>query len=61
MAEPLILFALVAKFEDQPEFLWTTPSVLRQPHEHAREVYERNAPGRYALRIARFVEVKEGA
>lgn len=57
---PLTLYALVAKFEDQPEFLWTTPSLVRQPHEHAREVYERNAPGRYALRIARFVEVKEG-
>ena len=46
---PMTLFALVAKFEDQPGFLWTTPSLVRQPHEHAREVYERNAPWRYAM------------
>lgn len=34
---PLILFALVATHDDGTDFLWTTPSVLRQPHEHARE------------------------
>ena len=56
---PLTLYALVARLGDGPEFFWTTPSVLRQPHEHARDVYERNAPGRYKMRIAKFVEVDE--
>lgn len=57
----MTLFALVATHDDGTDFLWTTPSVLRQPHEHAQQVYDRDAAGKYAMRIVRFVEVKEAA
>lgn len=56
----MTLYALVATHDDGTDFLWTTPSAQRQAHEHALQVYARDAAGKYAMRIVRFVEVKEG-
>ncbi len=51
------LFAVVAQFGDEPEFCWTAPGVLRQPHDHAMEVYRQMCSDRYTMRLAEFVEV----
>ena len=51
------LFAVVAQFGDEPEFTWTVPGVLRQPHDHAMQVYRQMCSDRYTMRLAEFVEV----